>query len=201
MEPKNIDISKDEAKQYYNSGNYFNDIYKKAFEAEQFIYSNTIDPTKSCVIFDLDDTMVSEYDFMLSNDFGWPDKIMNEYFSITTFPTITEIHDLFVFCVSKKYHVVILTSRRQKYFNSTKELIINAGYGSYSELILRPDDDEGTIQNFKKLQREKITSSGYSIICNIGDQESDLKDDPKSIDLPKNAIKIPNPFYLISCLI
>lgn len=199
QEPINIDIAKYEAIQYYNSGNYFNDIYKRALEAEQLILSTTTNPSKDCVIFDLDETSISEYDFMLETNFAWTNDTEEQALAITNFPKIPEIHDLFGFCVSRKYYVVILTSRRQRYYYNTKDLINNAGYGAYSQLILRPDEDTGTIQNFKKLQREKLISQGYKILCNIGDQESDLKDDPKEIELPKIAIKIPNPFYLITC--
>lgn len=201
QEPRNIDIAKHEAIQYYNSGSYFNDIYKKALEAEQLILSTSTNPVNECVIFDLDETLISEYDFMLSNNFAWTDEIIDKSCSIINFPRIEEIHDLFGFCASRLYYVVILTSRRWKYFGSTYNLIVNAGYSNYKELILRPDNDTGTIQDFKKRQRQSIESRGYKILCNIGDQESDLKDDPKAIELPKIAIKIPNPFYLISCAI
>ena len=62
-------------------------------------------------------------------------------------------------------------------------------------LITRPDEDIGTIQNFKIQARKALLDEGYNIIANIGDQQSDLDGGYPVVDC---QFKLPNPFYLIT---
>src|SRR5439155_23765119 len=51
----------------------------------------------------------------------------------------------------------------------------SAGFQGWARLSTRPDDDHNeTIVPFKSGERKKIENEGYTIIANVGDQQSDL---------------------------
>ena len=57
---------------------------------------------------------------------------------------------------------------------------------------MRPVDSHGSPSIFKTAEREAIAKN-FTIILNMGDQQSDL-DDGK---FAEKAFKLPNPFYFI----
>jgi predicted secreted acid phosphatase len=208
IEPYNLDFLKTDVISYVDSGQYYSDIKSKITEATIILNANIGKPN-ICVIFDLDETLISEYQFMVKNNFAWTNSLIEEAQTITTFPTLPSVKMFFDYCTNKSIFTVVLTSRRVKQLDATMELLTNAGYIALGRLIMRPDDDNGTIQQFKRGKRDLLVKEGYEIILNIGDQESDLVDDVivssetsglrKYLLLPPNAIKLPNPFYFISC--
>lgn len=190
-EIKNLDFWKDWLKNWVDSGQYFKDIQSVIRPAYDYI-SYVIGIDKACVIFDIDETMITEYSLMLANDFGWTESVIEEAQTITTFPAIKSTLDFFDYCNSEKIQTIILSSRREKHIKTVLELLQNSGYSNYSQLILRPDSDTGTIAEYKMNERRKLTESGYLIQCNLGDQESDFYKGYAYYD-----IKIPNKFYEI----
>ncbi|HRE32568.1 MAG TPA: HAD family acid phosphatase, partial [Candidatus Berkiella sp.] len=66
----------------------------------------------------------------------------------------------------------------------------SAGFEQWEELILKPIDNESSVQAFKTNARRHIAQQGFDIVLNIGDQETDLKGGYGEI-----KVKIPNPFY------
>ena len=70
-----------------------------------------------------------------------------------------------------------------------------AGFKGWAEVATRPDNDRNdSIVPFKSGERDKIAER-YSIVANIGDQDTDLKDERgKSAEC---VFKLPNPYYFI----
>jgi len=192
VEIRNLDSLKNDLRDYYSSGRYYNEITTCANNAKAII-NKYIGQTNKTIVIDIDETMISEWSIMQKYDFGWFDADITEAQYCVDFPAFQCIVDLVDYCMANGIAVNILSSRRQKYEQYTLELLGNAGYQNYTDLLLRPTDDTGTIQDYKIEQRQKIISSGYDIIVNIGDQQSDL--DGGYADC---TIKIPNPFYLIT---
>lgn len=192
MDFPNLDIVKDELKNWYNSGQYFKDI-TLAIEPAYTYIGYVIGIDKAAVIFDIDETMVSEYDFMLANDFAWTGPIIDAAQTITTFSSLLPTLDFFNYCSQKNIETIILTSRRKKHEDTVLALLSNAKYVNYSRLILRPNDDIGSIAGYKaRMRKELIEQEGYLIQCNLGDQESDFYQGYSYFN-----IKIPNKFYAI----
>lgn len=191
----NLDLSKKQLKDYVNSGKYYSEIDEKIKEAA-LIVSKYIGQKNKVVIIDIDETMVSEYDFMVQYDFGWFDENLEEAQKYEHFPSFNCVIDFINYCINSDIIVIVLSSRRERHRNTVINLLANAGYTKISNIVLRPNEDKGTIQNFKIGQRKKIVDGGCDIILNIGDQPSDL--DGGYAD---NIIKIPNPFYLIDSTI
>jgi predicted secreted acid phosphatase len=68
-----------------------------------------------------------------------------------------------------------------------------AGYEGWAGLVLRPSTAGNmSIAGYKSSEREKIAAQGYSIIVNVGDQQSDLDG-----GYAERAYKLPNPFYYL----
>lgn len=194
-EIKNLDLVKKELRQYVNSGEYYSDINEQINQAV-LIVSKYIGMKNKAVIIDIDETMVSEYDFMVQYDFGWFDENLEKAQNYEHFPSFKCVVDFVNYCINSDIIVITLSSRRERHRNTVVNLLNNAGYKKISNIALRPNEDKGTIQNFKTSQRKKIIEDGFDIILNIGDQPSDLDG-----GYAENIIKIPNPFYLIDSTI
>ena len=67
-----------------------------------------------------------------------------------------------------------------------------AGYTGYSWLIFKPDDSSVPTGVFKQRIREKLEKEGFTIIANVGDQQSDLDGGSSG-----KTFKLPDPFYLV----
>ena len=79
---------------------------------------------------------------------------------------------------------------------ATARNLHKAGYDSWTRLILRPRASSGDpVSIYKSGERKKIEQR-YTIIANTGDQYSDLIGDPDN-DHAERCFKLPNPFYFI----
>jgi predicted secreted acid phosphatase len=106
---------------------------------------------------------------------------------------------LFNAAIAKSVAVFFITGRRNKQREATLLNLDRAGYEGWTKLITRDDNDSNkAIQPFKTKEREKIAASGYTIIANVGDQQSDFDADP-AVAKPtaECSFKLPNPFYFI----
>jgi predicted secreted acid phosphatase len=100
----------------------------------------------------------------------------------------------------KPIDVFFVTGRRQAELNGemasawTLRNLDSAGYGTVSpgHLYLRDANMAGGIADYKSSARADIESKGYTIIANIGDQESDLAKGHSEM-----RFKVPNPFYYL----
>lgn len=70
----------------------------------------------------------------------------------------------------------------------------SAGYGAIKpdHLYLRDPHGDGTVAEYKSSARADIESKGFTIIANVGDQDSDL-----ALGHAERPFKVPNPFYFI----
>jgi predicted secreted acid phosphatase len=126
------------------------------------------------VVIDIDETMISLQRTINKFDDGWFDESLAEIMVTTNYPAFPCVIDFVNLCMARNIKVYVLSSRRKKYTQYAKELLANAGYAQYTDLLLRDDDDHGTIQNYKIMQRKALVEKGEHILINIGDQDSDL---------------------------
>jgi predicted secreted acid phosphatase len=89
--------------------------------------------------------------------------------------------------------VFFITGRREKERPATIKNLKAAGYDGWAGLVFRPDAAFNmTTADYKSGERAKIVEQGYTIIANVGDQQSDLAG-----GYAERAYKLPNPFYYI----
>jgi len=87
--------------------------------------------------------------------------------------------------------VFILTGRRERDRAGTVANLKAAGYAVYAGLCLKDDNSHETTGAFKLAWRRKLAAEGYTLIANIGDQDSDFAGGGAEKDF-----KLPDPFYL-----
>lgn len=198
-EPVNLYYDKQALINYHDSGQYMTDI-AKVTQAATKVLKATIEhnkslktPQKLAVVFDVDETTLSNYKTMKAMDFGG--KLIN----------ITKAEDLGLdssikptlklFNFAKSHHVAIFLITGRKPFERaiTVKNLHRAGYSGWKHLYLKPLTYHGkSATPYKAKIRESITQLGYTIVFTIGDQYSDLKG-----GYALKTFKLPNPFYYI----
>src|SRR5437899_1483729 len=96
---------------------------------------------------------------------------------------------------AKGVAVFFVTGRRDTdaQRQATIKNLTAAGYQGWAGLSLRPlSDHEPSVIPYKSGERAKIAAQGYTIIANVGDQQSDLAG-----GYADRAYKVHDPFYFI----
>ena len=88
--------------------------------------------------------------------------------------------------------VFFISGRPTSLHEATARNLREQGY-EWTGLVLLPDGAQfASAADFKAPERRKITEQGYTIILNVGDQESDLKG-----GYAEQTFKLPNPVYFL----
>ena len=190
--PINLQLAKNEVVNYYESGKYSNDLKDIISNAENEINKLNL-PANSAVVFDVDETSLSNYEAIKKIHFGYVRDMWDNWINEAMAPAIPEVKQFYDFVILKKIKVIFLSSRTSSQYNATYSNLKNAGYLTFDILILKGNSYLSiTSMEFKSKQRELLTNKGYDIIAVIGDQESDLQGNYHGIQ-----IKLPNYIYFI----
>lgn len=188
----NLRTAKDIVKDYYESGKYdeeMDEIINDAIEK----FSRAEIKKNSAVIFDVDDTALSNYEISKRLDFGFDKKIIDKLVLSAQLPAIKQTKELYDFLKSKNVKLIFLTGRFIEEYDATYKNLIFQGYTEFDTLIVRNESEKKiNSQIFKSSVRENLTKAGYKIIGTVGDQWSDLKGPYSGIQ-----IKVPNYLYEI----
>ncbi len=186
----NLRTAKDIVKDYYESGNYdeeMSEIIEKAKEK----FSKVEIKNNSAVLFDVDDTALSNYEISKRLDYGYDFKIIQEWVLSAKLPAIKQTKELYDFLKLRNIKLIFLTGRNFEEYDATYKNLISQGYTGFDSLIVRNKEQKKTkAQTFKSNVREALTKSGYKIIGTIGDQWTDLNGQFSGIQ-----IKLPNYLY------
>jgi predicted secreted acid phosphatase len=198
----NIDKIKDALRNYHYI-DYHNDLSAVYSIAKSYVTVRAPEVKNPAVVLDIDETTLSNWPNLLANDFGFikdgPCKDLpagpcgfDAWVLMSRAQAIPPALDFFKAVRSKGVAVIFITARAKSQERVTVRNLKRAGYNGWAKLILREDGDGfATVQAYKAAQREKLAAE-YSIIANIGDQDSDLAGGP-----PACRFKLPNPFYFI----
>jgi len=190
--PVNLQSAKKDVMNYYESGKYSNDLKEIILNAEDEI-NNLKLSANSAVVFDIDETSLSNYEAIKKIHFGYDREMWDNWINEGRSPVIPEVKQFYDFVILKKIKVIFLSSRKSSQYNATYNNLKNAGYVKFDTLILKDTSDSSrTSLAFKSKQRELLTNKGYDIIAVIGDQESDLQGKYHGIQ-----IKLPDYLYFI----
>jgi acid phosphatase len=190
--PLNLQLAKKNVMKYYESGAYSNDLENIISNAEDEINKLKL-KTNSAVIFDIDETSLSNYENIKEIYFGYDPQKWDNWINEAKAPAIPEVKKFYDYAISNKIKVVFLSSRKSSQYNATYRNLKQAGYLEFDTLILRDNSDSNhSSSEFKSRQRELLTQKSYDIIADIGDQASDLVGKFHGIQ-----IKLPNYLYII----
>ena len=201
--PLNLDKVKDELRAYHAQF-YDADIVAVVGDATDYLGRRAGQVTKPALVLDIDETSLSNWPNIAANDLGFvlggPCKQLPKGpcgFTAWEFSSkagaIAPTLDLFRAAKAHGVAVLFITGRHERERTVTVRNLRREGFTGWTRLILRADDDtKRTVLEFKSGERAKIAAGGYTIIVNVGDQQSDV--DGGSAEC---TFKLPNPFYFI----
>jgi HAD superfamily, subfamily IIIB (Acid phosphatase) len=204
VQPANIGDLKFTATDYYNSGAYLTDLQLAAAPAIGWINEEAPRVDRPAVVFDIDETALSNWEAIKANDFGriftggcdslpqgpcglvaWDQRAQSTVIQ----PTM----DIYTAARDRGAAIFFITGRPENQRAATERNLKVVGYTGYTQLIMEPTGAQYvSAADFKAPQREQIEQRGYTIIANVGDQPSDLAG-----GFSEQTYLLPNPFYRI----
>ena len=188
----NLDEAKKLVQNYYESGDFDNESAKIIDEAIHNI--NDVKLTnKSVVVFDIDETSLSNYDVTKEIGFGFIPRLWDEWQLKGIAEALPQTKRFYDYLVVKNIHIVFLTGRVKEVWSATRRNLIEKGFVKFDTLIIREENESKiTAAEFKARKREELVKNGYDIVASIGDQSSDFLGENTGI-----IIRLPNYLYLI----
>lgn len=194
-DPEKLNYYIDLVKEYYDSGSYEKEVLKVCHRACQYFNNLDIDSSKNnAVIFDIDETALSNYELYRSKNLNWGKYTdTDEYRKKAQCKAIKPVLDLYNFLQKKGYKIIFITSRNAKLYNGTYKNLTKEGYKDFETLILLPleiaKDKSINHSDWKKNTRKEL-SEKYNIVASISDSEKDLTGGYTGY-----KIKLPNYLY------
>jgi predicted secreted acid phosphatase len=159
---------------------------------------------KPAVVLDIDDTLLNTYDYTLSQQFGFTSASNLVYINDAAFPAVFFMPQLVTFAAKHNFALFYITGRPQSQTTATVKDLTSAGYAAPAagHLFLKPTTPPSylhcaaaptcTTIEYKSGTRAHISSLGYTIVADFGDQYSDLLGGDAG-----HQVKIPNPMYYL----
>ncbi len=189
--PSNLGLLKLEIRAYVERGDYQRDLEVVGSEAKTWIQERAgRGGGKLTVVFDLDETLFSNWPHMSAMDFGYVKTEWRTWVDAGQAPAIEPVREIYRTARRLGLEVVLITGRTQKDRKGTERNLQAIGCVDYQTLVFKPDGDERSTAAFKTVERQRLVAGGRVIIANIGDQESDLAG-----GYAERTFKLPNVFY------
>lgn len=148
---------------------------------------------RPALVLDIDETSLSNYANLSATNFSGATGALAIGVIAGNEPVIRPTLDLFNFARSQGVFLFFITGRPSDIplvATQTQANLLSAGYSNWKGLEMKPSSEKTLA--FKSGKRAEIESSGFHIVANVGDQESDLEGGHAD-----RAFKLPNPFYFI----
>jgi predicted secreted acid phosphatase len=194
-EPANVRLAKDAVEDYRRSGAWDKAIACEVQQAMVVLqHYKPAAQEKSAIIFDIDETALSNWESIISSDFAYNHDRYKEWENSAKGTAIESVRKLYTFAQLKGFAVFLITGRREIQREPTERNLKNVGFTNWQGVFFKPMDFMGKkATDFKCKWREYIKQLGYTLVLNIGDQQSDLDGEPQAL----YNIKIANPAYFI----
>ena len=193
--PLNLSRAKAAAIAYHDSGTYHAEVQAVADEATAWLLQRAAargPDERLAIVFDVDETVLSNYPHMVSQDFGYVTTVWQQWVDRAEAPPLEAVREVYRRARELGVAVVFLTGRKDpEEREGTVRNLEEAGMGEYERILLRTRDDVApTAGERKAARRAQLEAEGWTIIASVGDQESDL-----SGGHAERTFKLPNPFY------
>jgi predicted secreted acid phosphatase len=207
--PENIHFLKERLNTYHQSGGYDADVGKLGAQVEAYLQIRLASPGRYAVVFDIDETTLSNYPALKANDYGWllgapckrePDGKLSSpcgllpWILMGSGTAIKPIQNVYKTAQRLGAKVYLVTGRPEtpEMRAATERNLREAGYSDWAEVVLKPSNVKLTTVEYKSGVRKKITEQGYTVVASVGDQMSDLDG-----GYSERGFLVPNPFYFI----
>lgn len=195
-EPANLSLAKDAVNRYLASGEYGQQLTKISVKAGKYLAKRVARPLKEgekrAIVLDIDETALTNLSHITAHDFGYVPDVWSRWVASGQARAIIPIQLVYDIAVQNNVAVYFITGRPPADAPGTEKNLRETGYGTWAKIHYKPADHNGTARSFKAGVRKQLIAEGYTIVLNIGDQESDLDG-----GFAERAFKLPNPFYLI----
>lgn len=155
-------------------------------------YAQLGQPKKAIVVFDIDDTLLSNEQFIQA-DGGYFLKRIIGFQRLGQLTLIDRQKEIYDWCIANGIGVVMITFRCETEYPSTVINLKEQGIHQWQKLVLFPkpcDYHMTTAQAYKEKVRQKLTQQGYQVIATVGDQYSDISGEANGV-----PIKVKDPGY------
>jgi predicted secreted acid phosphatase len=195
-EPANLSTAKHALAAYVESGNYVKDVATVALAANKYLTARIARGAKPdqklAVVFDIDETALTNLPHIVANDYGYVPKVWDRWVAEGQARAVIPVQTVYDTAVRAKLAVFFITSRPESVRASTEKNLREVGYDTWTRIVFKPDAGPArSVAAFKREARQQLAKEGYLIVVNIGDQDSDL-----SGGFAERTFKLPNPFYL-----
>jgi acid phosphatase len=194
-EPTNLDLRKRELRGYHDTGAYQREIADVVTQVRAWVEQRVAQRKpgeRLAMVFDLDETLISNWPFMIREDFGGSDAAWDAWYESAEAPAIPAVRDLFRFVRERGIEAIIVTGRNERWRAVTVKNLRAIGCAEETRVVFRPNDSQGPVAAYKTAERKRLVDEGWTIVANIGDQQSDLAN-----GFAERTFKLPNPFYLL----
>jgi predicted secreted acid phosphatase len=207
--PENIHFAKQRLTTYHESGRYDTDVAVVAEQAKAWLRSRAAAPGKYAVVFDIDETVLSNLPALRANDYGWiltaPCSRANDgklstpcgllpWIQMGAAEPVKPVREVYLLARELGVAVFFITGRPEtpEMRVATEKNLRAAGYEQWAGVLLKPTTQKLTTVQYKSGERQRITEQGYAVLASIGDQQSDLDG-----GFAERGFLVPNPYYFI----
>lgn len=196
--PKLAQIKSD-LRDYIDSGHYMHDVANAARPGLHYLkmrvrqHEANHDVEKLAVVFDIDETLLSNTTMMKALSFGGNGPLFHQYERQAIGKRMPATAKIFDYARQHDVAIFLITGRSKQMHAPTVKNLKSQGFQGYTALYMWPKSSHQTVAQFKASKRCNIVKQGYHIVLNVGDQWSDM--DVRC--LGEKRIKLPNPFYFI----
>jgi predicted secreted acid phosphatase len=180
---------------YYSSGDWNRAVKKQASKARAYVIKRTRGShaaKKPALVLDIDETSLNNYP-CLNQKGGIPYDGGIYAGCVVAFdaPAVNPVRSLFTLAKQRGVKVFFITGRPEAIRDDTLTNLEASGYKGKYELILQPTGySDPSMVPYKSGARKQIEKRGFTIVANVGDQQSDLKG-----GYSERTYKLPNPIY------
>ncbi|HEY8994679.1 MAG TPA: HAD family acid phosphatase [Lacunisphaera sp.] len=194
--PTNLSTAKRAVAEYVSSGEYGREVAAVALKANKYLAKRIAKPAKPnekrAIVFDIDETTLSNLPHIMAHDYGYVPGVWRRWVAEGQARAIVPVQLVYDLAVKNGVTVFFITGRNPVDAPATERNLREVGYESWSKIYYKPEGDEISTAAFKRDTRRQLIAEGYTIIANIGDQDSDLTG-----DAAERIFKLPNPFYIV----
>jgi hypothetical protein len=178
---------------YVESGAYEGELAEIVAGARRYLAGRIAQVERPAIVLDIDETSLSNWGYIREIDFGYSPGTWKEWVSERSAKPLQPTLDLYRYARRQGVAVFFISGRSEGGRPATEENLRRAGYDDWAGIYLRdPSDQAPSVVPYKSSSRRAIEQRGYTILLNLGDQQSDL--DGGHAEL---ALKLPNPFYFV----
>jgi acid phosphatase len=198
----NLHDAQQEVERYLASGAYDRDVARVVERATAYLEQRAKTAVRPAIVLDIDETSLSNWPAYRANGWG---RVLNGPCDLDQGPcgvrawealaqakALGPTLELAKRAKELAVAVFFITGRPATLRDATERNLHEQGY-QWDEVILEPPGATyASAADFKAPERRKIAERGYTILLNMGDQESDLTG-----GYAERVFKLPNPVYFI----